>query len=50
MTTKNLGESLPIRLKANWLVCKEVCLPQSKELEYQVRIGQINKKSIQAEQ
>ncbi len=33
------GEALPIHLKADWLICKDVCIPESGEMELSLGVN-----------
>lgn len=40
--SKQTDKTLSLKLKADWLVCKTICLPQSKELTYRFNVGANN--------
>lgn len=42
------GDSLPVRVKANWLVCHDICIPESAELDISVSIGETASTSFDA--
>ncbi|HEX5683955.1 MAG TPA: thioredoxin family protein [Ideonella sp.] len=33
------GDTLPVKLRADWLVCKEICIPESGEFALQLPVG-----------
>ncbi|MBX9849269.1 MAG: thioredoxin family protein [Rhodocyclaceae bacterium] len=43
--TAKVGSQLPIRAKASWLVCEEVCIPQQAELALTLTVSAANNNS-----
>lgn len=43
------GDVIPIRAEVSWLVCKDICIPESATLTLDIKVGEATSPSTQAE-